>query len=352
MIGSKYNMKKKLILVGHYAYDFYEPAFEAAIKKNNIEVVRFMTKPRNRLLYFFWKFEEYFTYMGPVSIWYFFQLKKLVKKVSPHIIFFWRPTIISPWYIQSLKNISTKPEIISYINDNPFGKQYANRSLYLRRLWNMFITSIPYFDVNLIFRPANFFDYDKFGSKRTILFPPAYIPSYIPSSNHSNFLYDIVFIGHAEKKRLDYINHLLESGIRVKLFGTGWDLSTLHSSYEFSEIHPVYQNDYYQSLFAARINLAFLSVLNEDVYTRRNFEIPGMGGLMLSERTFELEKYFSEGKEAFFFSNKEELLEKVQLILADENLQQRVRFNAKNKSIEAGYDLDSRVYKLLADMNL
>jgi spore maturation protein CgeB len=98
--------------------------------------------------------------------------------------------------------------------------------------------------------------------------------------------------------------------------------------------------------------LAFLSVLNEDVYTRRNFEIPGMGGLMLSERTFELEKYFSEGKEAFFFSNKEELLEKVQLILADENLQQRVRFNAKNKSIEAGYDLDSRVYKLLADMNL
>jgi spore maturation protein CgeB len=76
-----------------------------------------------------------------------------------------------------------------------------------------------------------------------------------------------------------------------------------------------------------------------------------MGGLMLSERTPELESFFNEGTEAVFFSNPEELLEKVNYILADEILQQNIRTQAKERSLLAGYDLDARVFKLMNDLN-
>jgi spore maturation protein CgeB len=75
-----------------------------------------------------------------------------------------------------------------------------------------------------------------------------------------------------------------------------------------------------------------------------------MGGLMLSERTPELESFFKEGAEAVFFSNPEELLEKVNYILADDILQQNIRKQAKEKSVLAGYDLDGRVSKLMNDL--
>ena len=56
--------------------------------------------------------------------------------------------------------------------------------------------------------------------------------------------------------------------------------------------------------------LCFLSKLNRDTYTRRCFEIPACGKLLLSERTEDLMKMFTEDEEAVFFSTPEELVEK------------------------------------------
>ncbi len=341
---------KKVAVIGEFAYPFYEPALVKSLLKLGIEVVELRTKFSNKLLSFILKLEDYFSIIGPATFFLHVKFRNSVKKNQPDLIFFWRPTLISPKLIQCLRKDCPNSQIVNYNNDNPFGKAYQQRSFRLKRLWIHFKKSIPFFDVNIVYRNANINDYNIAGSIKTILFPPAFVPELIPDLSGIDYRYDVVFIGYAEQKRLDYINFLISKGIQIIIFGTGWELQKLHPSYRFGTIISAHGKAYYQALRSARINLAFLSDLNEDVYTRRNFEIPGMGGLMLSERTKELTSLFIEGKEAFFYSNPEELLEQINSILANQNLQNEVRINAKNKCKDAGYDMDSRVIKLLHDL--
>ena len=76
--------------------------------------------------------------------------------------------------------------------------------------------------------------------------------------------------------------------------------------------------DYCKSLQATRINLCFLRKINFDQQTTRSVEIPACGGFMMAERTAEHLAMFEEGKEAAFFSNNEELLDKCSYYLAHE----------------------------------
>ena len=111
-------------------------------------------------------------------------------------------------------------------------------------------------------------------------------------------IYDVLFIGHFSKDRLNIINYLLENNIKVKIFGPGWNVGPLSKQYCYDKpILPIYGDDYFRAIKQSKICLAFLSKLNRDVYTRRNFEITAMGTLMLSERTKELTNKFKKKTE-------------------------------------------------------
>ena len=71
----------------------------------------------------------------------------------------------------------------------------------------------------------------------------------------------------------------------------------------FAPIEPVFGDDYAKALCGAKVCLAFLSKLNRDSYTRRCFEIPACGNVMLAERTADLCRMFKEDEEACFFSS-------------------------------------------------
>lgn len=338
-------------MVGEFGFNFYEAAFSASLKKVGIDVIECQIK-FPPFFSFIYKLESYFSIIGPITLLFYKRIKKAAIHGQPEIIFFWRPTQIKPYLLIPLKKCTLNSLIVNYNNDNPFGKEYQRGSAKLKRLWTNFKKSISTFDVNIVYRQSNINDYLSVGSKKTLLFPPAFIPEFIPELEHIEYKYDVVFIGYADKKRIEYINYLIEAGIFVKIYGTGWNIEDVNPLYKFNSIIPVHGNNYYRCLREGRINLAFLSELNEDVYTRRNFEIPGMGGLMLSERTTELVSFFEEGKEAFYFNTKDELLKTVNLLLANKDIQVQVRNAAKIKSFNSGYDLDSRVKTLISELNM
>lgn len=68
-------------------------------------------------------------------------------------------------------------------------------------------------------------------------------------------------------------------------------------------------------LGSAKMGLNILRPQNEEGHNIRTYEIPATGTLMLSERSRELLNLFVEDKEAVYFSNPDELKQKVEYLL-------------------------------------
>ena len=66
----------------------------------------------------------------------------------------------------------------------------------------------------------------------------------------------------------------------------------------FGSIQAVRGVEYAKALSGAKMCLAFLSKLNRDTYTRRCFEIPACGRVLLCERTADMQGLLREGDEA------------------------------------------------------
>ncbi len=91
-----------------------------------------------------------------------------------------------------------------------------------------------------------------------------------------------------------------------------------------------------------------MSKRNNDEYTRRCFEIPACGTMMLSEETATLKVLYLEDEEIVFFDTPQSLLDKVKYFLKDERYK-NVGNNAKNRAELSGYDIDSVVKKLVLE---
>ena len=57
----------------------------------------------------------------------------------------------------------------------------------------------------------------------------------------------------------------------------------------------------------------------------RTFEIPAMGGLMLTSRTAEQQEFFPENEACYMYADVAELKEKIEYILANKQEADRVR---------------------------
>ena len=98
------------------------------------------------------------------------------------------------------------------------------------------------------------------------------------------------------------------------------------------------------------IALVFLSRLNHDTYTRRCFEIPITGTLMLSEYTPDLASLFEEGVEAEFFRGPEELLDKVRFYVRNDEARRRVGLAGRARILRDGHEALDRAKQVLGAM--
>jgi len=147
--------------------------------------------------------------------------------------------------------------------------------------------------------------------------------------------------------RLDCIEYLCENGIDLSLYGTGWNHLKGSKLIKKKKIVSVYGKKYEETLASSKICLSFLSKMNRDVYTRRCFEIPAMKKLLLCERSEDMQEMFVEDKEAVFFSDKLELLEKVKWLLANPIIIDDIAEAGFQRVYDNKDDIDSRAHQFL-----
>ena len=126
----------------------------------------------------------------------------------------------------------------------------------------------------------------------------------------------LLFVGHHEPRTEDSILALVEAGLPVTVYGTGWERakeqSRLHGYVKFRTLND---KEYSYALKGTKIGLCFVSELNGNQTAGRSFEIPACGTFLLAMRTERHMRCYVEGKEAEFFGSDQELVQKARYYL-------------------------------------
>jgi hypothetical protein len=337
----------KVMMVGDFTWPWYQEACADGLETLGCRVVRFgwlgdfrhwvagNTEP---VYHSWWHRLQYRFGTGPVVWRISRRLLQVAGAEKPDAVFFYNVTLLGPRTVRKLRRLLPDATLCQYSNDNPFSEDAKTG------WWRNYLKSIPLFDVSFAFRHDNIKDYYRFGARRVELLRAYFIPKDeypVPEAEiPERFKCDVVFAGHYENDgRVEFLETICEAGFRLNLFGGGWQAarvrlrpdSPLHSHYP---IMPATGANYRHALCGAKVALCFLSSLNRDTYTRRNFQIPAMKVAMLSQYTDDLASLFRPDVDACFFKDKAEMLAKIKWLVDDEGV--------RNAIAEAGY---RRVWK-------
>ena len=271
---------------------------------------------------------------------------------KPDLIFIYRGTHIYVKTLKHLRALLPLTILVGYNNDDPFSP------LYPKWKWRHFLGCIPEYNLVLAYRLHNINEFKLAGARRVELLrswfmPERNYPVQLTQQEYDAFGCDVVFIGHYENDgRLEYLEEVVRSGWKLRIFGPGyeWDRILQHSVVLKSQVpvRLVWGQDYNRAICGAKIALCFFSKLNRDTYTRRCFEIPASGTVLISEYSDDLASLYHADHEAFFFQNIEEMKKKISELLIDTLRHKQVAEAGMKRAWNDGYDVGSRMRQVLS----
>ena len=221
-------------------------------------------------------------------------------------------------------------------------------------LYRYFLKSIALYHVHVITNELIIPKLKERGAEKIVLTEFGYDPVYqCPDPGSQEELQDsqsdAVFIGHWEPVTQRNISGLIDAGVNVKVWGSHWRWRAfgLKGAYK---IRTVGRDGYPKMIASSKIGLGFLSKWNQNQSAGRIFEIPALGTFLLAERTPQNTSYFKEGKEAEFFSTREELVEKAKYYLQNDDHRNAIAKAGQERCATSPYKIQDRVEKMMADI--
>ena len=332
------NKNMKVLIAGDWEYDIYERALFEGFQRLGVSVLKFsfaeyIKHPGSQMLKTMFFHRDEIEYVNE-------KLVEYVSSTEPDLVFLQRPVFINKRTIYDIKKKSGA-KLISYHNDNPF----ANIKNKLKNI--SYIRSLDSYDLNFVYRPSNLKDVKKRTDKPVEILKPFYVKGLHKKLNVGSKTTDVIFIGHYEKSRNKYCKAVILNDINLKVYGPGWRNENGIFEKGKNLFGSVDYKKYSRLLNESKIALAFLSRMNNDVYTRRNFEIPATGTFMLSERTPELQEIFIEGEECDYFSSVEELVDKLEFYLKNPTTREKIALAGYNKCVRTHNSNLDRVKEII-----
>lgn len=322
----------KILIVGDWHSELHEEAMFRAFQELGHEPIRFawhhyfkIEPHSSKLKYITTKFQGKYMLGSIVNKLNNDLVQKAIAE-QPDILFIYRGSHIYPSTLKKIKQANSYIKLLGYNNDDPFSPNYPKWK------WRHFLACIPEYDIVFAYRLHNIPELKAAGAKRVELLRSWFIPSInypvtLSDDDKKTYECDIVFIGHYEAdSRLTCIERIVKNNWKLNLFGHdyGWH-PAIKKSGILSELMPiknVWGESYNKALSGAAISLCFLSKLNRDTYTRRCFEIPASGSMLMTEYTDDLATMFEDEKEAVFFKSPDDLIKKLDFYL--KNKQRRL----------------------------
>lgn len=254
-------------------------------------------------------------------------------------------TGLAPVHAKTLRRIGELKILrMNYLTDDPF--RVANKNKW-------FLKALSEYDYVFSPRKSNMAELKSAGVRNVIFLPFGYAPEIHfqdndNSENVSNFKSDVVFIGGADQDRVPYIKELEAAGLDVHLYGGFWERygfgHLAHGNAGPKRFRLAIQN--------TKVALCLVRKSNRDGNSMRTFEVPAVGACLLMEDTEDHRALFGEeGVCAYYFSTKEEMLEKCKYLLSNEDVRKRMAISARERILSGKNSYHDRLQEMLSLSN-
>ena len=273
-----------------------------------------------------------------------YSFKEQVTLFQPDVIWIFKGMEI---FAESLKWAKTQNiKLVNYNGDNPFlfsGKGSGNKNV---------TNSIPLYDLHLTYNRSVKIEMEEVHKIKTEILPFGFDigENIFNDCSAIEEVNKLCFVGNPDKFRSHFIQRLAANGIKIDLYGNGWDDFVKHQN--INSFDAVYANDCWKVLRKYRIQLNLMRPHNPDTHNMRTFEVPGIGGIQLAPFTLDHALYFESEKEIFLytdFNNCLKQIKKITLLSTDQT--NIIRQNARERSVQSGYAYSDRAKQALTFIN-
>lgn len=271
-------------------------------------------------------------------------LLRFLNKKRYDVILVFKGMELFPETVRQLKEHASL--IANYNADHPFlffapgsGNQHV-------------LNSIPHYDVHFSYAQKITRQLQSRFHKQAYCIPFGYNSNMQASTANASAKYinRFLFIGAFDQERAQYLNRLQSNNIDI--YGDAkWRSRNILRPYSKNAYRnrALYGNEYAEAITSSSgiLNLLRKQNIIEDSHNMRSFEVPGYGGLLVSQRTGEQQEFFEENKEAAFFETADELREKMAYLIKNEAVVRSIKKAAYQRSVRANYSYDQRSKQLL-----
>jgi hypothetical protein len=171
--------------------------------------------------------------------------------------------------------------------------------------------------------------------------------------DHCKMLPEIIepcFLGNPDSFRSIFITKLADAGITINVFGHDWRKFINHPRVKVQD--AVYGINQWEVLRRYRIQLNLMRPHNLNSHNMRTFEVPAIGGIMLAPDTPEHRSFFRHTEEIFLFTEFDNCLQEIEVILKMSQQQvDEIRNAARRRSITSGYSYQARAMEVMTKLN-
>tara|TARA_B110000196_G_C21143968_1_gene665474 strand:+ start:1453 stop:2658 length:1206 start_codon:yes stop_codon:yes gene_type:complete len=261
------------------------------------------------------------------------EIEEIIKRDNISLIFMEISTyLVNPFVLEKLKK-KYNLIIVLFQLDDEF--KFETLSVVYATIADLVLT-FDYVSVNR---------YRQSGINAHFFMHPIYIPSPEDLDKFKGEGYKVAFLGTVKDKpsRTKFIEYLIERGVEVAVIDTSGS-----NFLERDHMHSVFKNTI--------INLSFSGITDyiksdnplqkmKRGTKSRHLEIASSGGFCISEYSIAASKHLEEDKEIVFFTSKEDLLNKIEFYLNNEEKRNEIAISAR-KAIKEKFSNEAVSSKL------
>ncbi len=334
--------RRKILYVGPLAPGNTSLYRLEAFRRLGQEVIPFAVdayEPRSR----YWAALRYRFPVGPLIGRVNEALVEAAREHQPDVVWFDKPVHFHAGTVEAVKALGAST--VCYNQDNPFGPRNDG-------CWMQFYKVYRLFDLHCLFRTADVKRYADWGLpaiKIALSYDPLQHYPPPPGWGDADRDRELAYTGSPLEHRPEFLRDLgLKHGLPVSVAGPRWDKAwPLDLQARFVVGGMMKGGAYREAMWRSKINMAFVTRMNEEDVAHKSFEITACAQFLLAERSPGHQEAFEEDREAVFYGSEEECAEKARYYLAHGEQRERIAAEGRARSERSGYSNDAQLRKVL-----